>query len=213
MSLDLASAIATAKNLLSDPGAWLILLEIDTPALDEPLKLVRNTEDIVWDSETWTAFPFELAESKQSSDGMIQSIALRVSNVLRQIEKYVNEADGGTDTTVTLRVVYSEELALDAVIEEIFKVGKIRCTNDWVIFELQPDSFFTQLFPRDLFSRTSCKKKFKGRECGYTGTIYSSCNKVLEDCIARGNESRFGGTPSIPDGIFDEAGVAPSYAE
>lgn len=63
MSLILSAAIAQAKNQLNDPGAWLVLLEINTPALEDPLRLVRNTEDITWDGETWTAFPFDLDES------------------------------------------------------------------------------------------------------------------------------------------------------
>jgi len=213
MGLTLSSAIAQAKNMLSDPGAWLVLLEIDTPALEDPLRLVRNTEDITWDGETWTAFPFDLDESKQDADGSIQTLAIRVSNVQRQVEKYVNDADGGSNTTVTLRVVYSEELDEDAVLEEIFTVGTVRCTNDWVTFELEPEAFLTQRFPRDTFNRTRCRWNFKSRECGYTGTTYSSCNNVLADCILRDRVSSFGGTPGLPDGSNEEAGIIGSTAE
>jgi len=213
MSLSLSAAIAEAKNKLNDTGAWLVLLEIDTPALVDPLRLVRNTEDVTWDSETWTAFPFELDESKQDANGSIQTLSVRVSNIKRQIEKYVNDADGGSATTVTIRVVYSAELTEDAVLEEVFTVGTVKCTTDWVTFELEPNSFFTQRFPRNTFNRTKCRWDFKGRECGYTGATYSSCSNILSDCIARGQTANFGGTPGLPGGSNEEDGIIGSTAE
>jgi len=71
MPLTLAAAIALAKNRLSDDGAWLVLLDI---VLDEStvLYLVRNTEDITWGGQTYTAFPFDVDDAKQSGDGSIQ---------------------------------------------------------------------------------------------------------------------------------------------
>ena len=44
-----------------------------------------------------------------------------------------------------------------------------------------------------------CPFKFKGIECGYKGAA-SKCNKTLKRCRELGNNERFGGEPSIPQG-------------
>jgi phage-related protein len=109
MALTLASAIANAKNTLSDSGAWLITLEIRFADPNNTiLRIVRNTEDIYWGGYTWTAFPFEIDAVRHSADGSPQTVALRVSNVLRQVEKYIIQADGALGSSVTLRVLYWE---------------------------------------------------------------------------------------------------------
>jgi len=124
MPLTLAAAIALAKNRLSDDGAWLVLLDI---VLDEStvLYLVRNTEDITWGGQTYTAFPFDVDDAKQSGDGSIQSVAIRVSNVMRAVQRQIEALDGMGEASVILRVVYSEELDEGAVIEETFSVGSV----------------------------------------------------------------------------------------
>ena len=42
-----------------------------------------------------------------------------------------------------------------------------------------------------------CSWTFKSDECGYTGSS-ESCGKTLTECKEKGNETRFGGFPSIP---------------
>ena len=160
----------------------------------------------------WQKFPYDLAESKQASDGSIQTLQARVANVLRQVESYINDADGGYGSEVIIRVVYNGDLTLtDAVLEERFDVGKVSFDNIWGAFELIPDSFFTNRFPKDTFSRVSCRHDFKSRECGYTGSE-TECNRTMDDCIARSNEANFGACPAIPGGSFNEDDPAVIYA-
>jgi len=54
-----------------------------------------------------------------------------------------------------------------------------------------------RMAPAKLYSRRLCRWRFRGPECGYTGPE-TSCGLRLADCIARGNEERFGGYPGIP---------------
>jgi len=216
MSLSLSSAIALAKNKLSDDGAWLVLLEIQFNDLAATiLRLVRNTEDIVWDGETWIAYPFDLEEAKQSADGSVQSVALRVSNVLRSVQRYIESMDGMGAAVVIIRVVYSNELDEAAVIEETFSVGKITCAAEWVSIELQPENFWARRCPRFTYTRQNCRWTFKSTECGYAGAT-TSCNKTLAACAAMAggsNTGRFGGFPSIPGVGFSENGTAESVAD
>jgi phage-related protein len=216
MPLSLSSAIALAKNQLSDDGAWLVLLEIQFNDLAATvLRLVRNTEDIVWGGETWTAYPFDLDEARQSADGSVQSVAIRVSNVLRAVQRYIESLDGMGAAEVIIRVVYSNELDEAAVIEETFSVGKITCAAEWVTIELQPENFWTRRCPRYTYTRQNCRWNFKSDECGYSGAT-ASCNKTLAACAAMtggSNIARFGGFPAIPGVGFDENGTAESVAD
>jgi len=43
------------KNLMHSPDPWLILLEITLTDLTV-FRLVKNTEDITYNGNTWTAF-------------------------------------------------------------------------------------------------------------------------------------------------------------
>lgn len=197
--LTLAAAIINAKNLLSDPGAWLLLLEVqfNDPASTVE-RLVRNTENITWNSQTWTAFPFIPDPAKQNADGSIQKVQVRVSNYLRAVEGYILDADGAVGSTVILRVVYSEELALDAVIEETFVVTHTACAHDWCTFELGPENLWRLPFPRERFDRQVCRyEEFKGTSCGYSGAA-TSCARTLDACIALSNQGRYGAFPAIP---------------
>ena len=213
MPLTLSAAIALAKNQLSDDGAWLALLEIQFHDVGGTiLRLVRNTEDISWGGETWTAYPFDLDEARQSSDGSVQSVTIRVSNVLRAVQDYVESLDGMGAAEVVLRVVYSNELDEAAVIEETFSVGKISCTAEWVAIELQPENFWARRCPRYTYSRQNCRWNFKGTECGYSGAT-TACNKTLAACAALANTANFGGFPAIPGAGFDENGTAESVAD
>ena len=45
----------------------------------------------------------------------------------------------------------------------------------------------------DLRELTPCPYAFCDRACGYQGAA-TSCSKTLSDCIAKGNEGRFGGS-------------------
>jgi len=215
--LSLASAIVSAKNKIDDIGAWLVLLEAQ---FNDPsstvLYLVRNTEDITWDSQTWTKFPFELDIARQGSDGSIQTLRARVPNVLRAVEGHINDADGAVGSTVIVRVIYSEDLSLDAVIEETFTVSKTVCTAQWADFELAPENIWVRQFPRDVYDRQICRwKAFKGTECGYGGAT-ATCNRTLDACInmaGGSNVARFGGFPAIPGVGFDPDKTAVSEAE
>ena len=52
--LSISQAAKLEKNKIEGDTAWLILMEIYvTPSII--LRLVRNTEDITWNGETWVS--------------------------------------------------------------------------------------------------------------------------------------------------------------
>lgn len=196
---DLSVIAKLEKNKISSTGAWLILLEIQFQGAT--IRVVNNNEDIEWPAGSgtrWVAFPFELGEVSENSKGELPSLQLKVSNVTRIIQQYLEQYAGGTDATVILRVVMSEHLDLTTPeLTEVFNVKSTSTDAMWAYFNLGPDYALTQRFPPDRYMRNFCPFKFKGIKCGYSGPL-TTCNKTLKDCRERNNSERFGGFPGIP---------------
>ena len=194
-SLSLASILE--KNRLASDGAWLILLEIVLGAAH--LHLVRNTENITWDGQEYTAFPFEMDAQKEDRQELTQ-LTIRVSNVSRVVQGYVEAAGGGTGATVIIRVVNSNHLDMPADLEEVFTSLSATADVHWVLFVLGIGEIMSQRFPADRNMRNYCRyKQFKGVRCGYNDTAME-CNRTLARCRDLLNSGRFGGEPGLPGG-------------
>ncbi len=194
------SAIAKLeKNKISSTGAWLVLIEVQFQGAT--IRVVNNNEDIEWPTgsgTTWIAFPFELGEVNENSKGELPALQLKVSNVTRTIQQYLEEYAGGTDATVILRVVMSEHLDLTTPeMTETFSVKSTSTDAMWAYFNLGPDFALTQRYPADRYMQNFCPYRYKSIKCGYNGAL-PPCNKTLSQCRERNNSTRFGGAPGIP---------------
>ena len=200
--LNLSVAGMLEKSQISSDGVWLLLVEVSVPDSNEPLRLVRNNEDIIWNGCLWNAFNLKLGEIIEDNKGQAQSIPLQISNITQIIQAYVEENNGLTGTTVTIRVVHSEHLdnALPEV-EEIFTVESTVCDSQWVTFNLGCDLSSQLRFPFRRVLKNFCawRDKYKGIECGYAGSL-PACDGTLQSCRNRDNSVRYGGEPSIPEG-------------
>ena len=194
--LSLASALISRKNMLSDDGAWLVLLEIDFPGAEPTMRIVRNTEDVVWDSQTWTAFPFAVDTINENNKGEEVNVVVRVSNVSRYVQGILEDTDTvGAD--ITLRVVHSEHLDTSAALTMEFLCTAVVADSEWVSFTLGAKSVFRRRFPQERILKDFCRWRFQSTPCGYSGA-QTSCDKTLEDCRDnKSNEDRFGGFPLV----------------
>jgi len=202
---DLSAAAKLEKNKLASDGAWIILLEINLESVDT-IRICRNTENIVWNGHTWTAFSFELDDRTESAMGEIPSITIRVSNVLRTIEYYLQQGNGGVGAEVIVRVVHSKHLDLtEPELEEHFEVLHTKSDAMWVHFILGAPNPMLGRFPRPRYIPNFCRfaaaRQFKGEGCGYTGPD-TTCEGTLAACRAKGNSQRFGGSPGVATGIY-----------
>ena len=164
------------KNKLSTAGVWVILLEVtltDTPATT--LRFARNTEDVVFEGETYTAFPFEIDTTQQTSKGEIPSITVRVSNIQRMIQPYLEDLDGGIGSAVKITVINTKYLNEDyAELEMTFDVLATQSNSRWITFTLGAPNPLRQRFPLYRFIALHCRFGFNRPvlnypECGYSG--------------------------------------------
>lgn len=157
----------TEKNKTASPYAWLVLLEI-TLSDSTIFRLVRNEEDIVFETNTYTAFNFQLEPTVLNSKGQIPTLTLRVSNVTFLLQSKLQELNGGIGSTVRMIVVNSNLLAKDfSDLEMNFEVLAASSTNMWVEFILGSPSPLRQRFPLEKYQALGCDWRFEAVECSY----------------------------------------------
>jgi len=192
----LSANLIKEKNLISGTHPWLILLDVEIDE-SETIYIVRNVDDITFDGQLYTAFPFEIDPIKFMNTGEISTVQIRVCNITRTIQGYLEENDGLIGNSVTLRVVNEGFLAENyAELTMTFQI--LSCTADasWVSFSCGMPNPMNRRFPLYRYIGSYCNWQFKSAECAYTGAI-TTCKRTLVDCQAKSNSSRFGGNPGL----------------
>jgi len=182
------TSLLLEKNKLNSTIPWLILLEVTIPSTPATtLYLVRNTENITYNLQTYAAFPFELDVSKQVSKGDIPTIEVRVSNVTRTIQAYLEDYDGLVDESVTIRVVAKPVGEPDYLEAESWTYDILVTHSDaeYVYFTLGAPNPLSKRFPLYRYIAFNCRWRFR---------LDSSI--VAPECNYLGNDSAITWTPS-----------------
>jgi len=207
MTIALSSIAIEEKNKLATDSVFLVCLKITIPGLEDPLYIVRDSQNLAWNGITWVAFPFEIDEIGDTNKGEVPQVNIRVSNVSRAMEFYIQQYDadcknnGFAPITVNIYVVNTAAIAADPdappEVEHLFELSKPQSNAQWVTFVLGAANPFTRRFPRNRFLKSHCRvQKFKDADCGYSGAE-TICDRTLTRCRELGNSDRFGGFPGI----------------
>ena len=193
------SAISKAeKNKLSTNSIFHILLEI---RLSDVIYICYNNENVTWKGQEYLGFPFEIGEISDQMDGSDPNVSLKISNVARGFQWYIEDSEGAVGVEVILRVVNSLNMNGDADLEEFFTVIVCNVDEQWITFTLGNGYSAKSIRPLDRYMKNHCPYRYKGIRCGYNGNI-STCNHTLIDCRNHSNSQRFGGYSGI-----DQQGV------
>lgn len=191
MPLVLSSTGIEEKNKLATDSVWYILLEITIPATpsDIVVRVVRNNENVTWNSQTWQAMAFEMDEITEDSKGEVPRVDVRVSNINRVMEQYIRDydtyikANGFSPISVKLYIVNSKNLAsATPEVEHWFELKQPKTNAKWATFSLGAANPYNKRVPMNRILRNHCRWKFKDGNCGYWGTIVTSCNKSVSNC-------------------------------
>lgn len=194
--LNLPLALRLEKNKLVSTAPWLILLSLTLPDASV-IRLVRNTDDVTFGGNVYTAFAFELGDVSSGGDGRIQGVTLKVANPGRALQPYLEAYGGMVGCAVTLVVVHADNLATDYTeLTLAWDVISAESAEDWIVFTLGAENPLRRRFPLQAAIPFSCNWQFKGIECGYAGPTIS-CARTLDACRLLGNSVRFGGRPGI----------------
>jgi lambda family phage minor tail protein L len=169
----------------------LVTLDITIPGVAEVVYLVNNSDNITWKGNEYIAFPFELEELTDQSTAEVPSVSLKISNVSRVMDVYLDEydtyvkANGYAPIEVTISVINTAVIAVapsaDAEVSHSFILKKPSADARWATFELGVMNLFNRRFPQNRILKNHCRYKFKDSRCGYVGTTVR-CGKTLSVC-------------------------------
>lgn len=198
----LPAALITEKNTLLQDSAYIILLQIDFSG--QTIRLANNTEDIVWNSQTWNKTYFEIDTIDLTATGELPSISCRIQNIDRSLMVYLDNNSGGQGAVIWFYVVNTNHLSETTPFLE-FKFTVVGCTEtvDFITFKLGMKNPMLRAFPYWRIMKRYCRyKTFKGPLCQYSGSE-TSCNRTYKVCDeTMNNVSRIGCFPSVGSGDF-----------
>ncbi len=199
----LPANLITAKNALASTHPWILLLEVTIPSdPEEIIRLARNTEDVEFQGNPYTAFPFEIDAVKETSKGELPVVSLRVVNVSQMVQSYIEEYDGLVGQPVKLIVVNANHLSVDySELELNFDITACQANALWVTWNIGAPNPLARRFPLYRYLGLSCAwaGHFKGVECKYIGSD-TICDGTLDACRAKANAVNFGGFPGLSQG-------------
>lgn len=219
-----------------EPSAIIEMFELDATAFGgDLLRFHAGTnglrQNLVWQGNTYTAFPVQASGFDMSGNGQLPRPKLQVANVTgaitllvltyddllgakvtrkRTLAKYLDAVNfpGGTNPTADATAEFNDDV--------FFIDRKATETRDVVEFELAAafDVAGVQL-PRRQIIQNVCTWRYRGTECGYTGTSYFDANDQpvgsagLDVCAKRLSscKARFGANNPLPFGSFPAAGL------
>lgn len=197
MARDLDSVFRTQKNKEENKPVHLYTIT-DYDDSGNDLRLTGFDDDIEYDDLVYTSFPIRHEFISENIKGEIPTVTIKVSNVSRLIQAYLELYDF-RGKKVTIRQVFADQLGTDtAYIDDVYYIDSY--TADSLNVEFRLTSKFDILdveIPVRKYSRNYCGWKFRESECGYAGAE-TECNKTLTRCRELHNQLRFGGFPSIP---------------
>jgi lambda family phage minor tail protein L len=188
------------------------------------------TGNIIFDSNTYIRLPVEATGFDYSSSGSLPRPTLRISNLFSDMTTLLllvnattpgNDLGGATVRRIrTLKKFLDGEAAADPNARfptEIWYVDRKSNENrDLVEFELASKfDLAGVMLPQRQIIANVCQWKYRGAECGYTGSSYWNvndqpvgtlaadvCGKRVESC-----KLRFGATAELPFGSYPGAGL------
>lgn len=197
MAIPLIQPLIEEKNKISQDQPWLLFLTMTNVAKTTVIRLVRNTENITFKGHEYVAFPFEIDSIPEASVGSLPTLSIKVSNVDRQIQTYVEQdATFGSGWEVIISLAHISQLSgtnlLNQVaeIEHKFQSLDLTADNENLTINLGVPNPMLIQFPRQKFSGNFCQRTFNdGVGCPYSskgrGNGYTSCKKTLSDCKDR----------------------------
>jgi len=184
---------------LIDPyvgGAWIWLVEITIPGY-ATLYYAKNTEDVIYAGQTYTANNFIPGLASLTGDGSVPRIGLVVAqDGTYVLEDEINATEGGGGGTV--KIIRTYENFFDIRVAELEQEVNILVgdsdAND-IVFQLGSPNPLLKKIPLRRNSSKKCPYStpslFKGPECQYAGED-ATCGGFYEDCHDKGNAGNFG---------------------
>lgn len=199
-SLSTASKLQVVK--LRGDSPYLILITVDFGG-GNIFHIVDNNEDVTFRGTTFYHWNFTLGDL--TDDGkQLSKLPLKVDNVMQVPQRIVEQFNGGTSGLVYLYIVNYANIASGiADLEEEFVIQDTTCEDRWITFNLGADFHLRSRYPKKRIMKNHCTHTYGDIECAVpssTISTFPTCNRTLSACRERGNSTRYGAEPGIPQG-------------
>lgn len=225
-----------AKDIQSlNPGGVVELFELDATILGDSIyRFHAGTNemygDIVWDGDTYAAFPIEASGFELSTKGTLPRPTLRIANVtglIGALTRTVNDLVGAKVTRKRTLVKYLDAANFaegngladpsQTFPEDIYYVNrKVSENRIYIEFELASAMDLHGIkLPRRQIIQNVCAWVYRSSECSYSGGAVAKANDQLTSVLAEdvcgkrlsSCKLRFGETAQLPYGGFPGAGL------
>lgn len=233
--------MSTSESIVSElqslaPSAIIELFQLDATSFGGDIYYFHAgtnglRQNITWQGQEYVAYPIQMSGFEFSAGGQLPRPQMVVSNVTGAITALVlayNDLLGAKVTRKRTMAKYLDAVNFTGGVnpnadpdaefnDDIFFIERKTTENNQAVsFELSA-SFDVQgvKLPRRQIIQNICPWKYRGAECGYTGTNYFDsndnsvssssldvCGKRLSSC-----ELRFGTNLELPFGGFPAAGL------
>jgi len=205
----ISADIQAEINQIGDAGALLLLVELYHPATASTNRYVRNHASITYNTYTYYPTAMEFGDINETLQGDLPTFTLRIGHTpyvyigstTNEFADSLNTYNGLIGSTVTIKLVHSDHLALTPELTYIFEILETEQDANWVTFTLGIPNPLTTRFPRDRYVPSLCRFLFKGDYCQYTGS-QTTCNHTLTRCRTLANSLHFGGSPGIAEDVY-----------
>lgn len=120
-------------NKLNADEALLVILEIEHPLVDDPIRLVNDSQDLLFKGNTYIAMPFIL-KKQDDIQGELPRATITIANVGRTMIKWIDASGGGRGAKIKVSLV--RRTSTDEEESISFDVGSVSVTTERVVFNL-----------------------------------------------------------------------------
>lgn len=146
--MTISDAMKAAVFSQETEEVFLVLLTLNHIELDEPIRLVNNTEQIVSNGNTFIPFPFRLTLPIDDSTSLPRA-SLEVDNVDRQIVEAIRTITSAP--TVTLEIVRAAAPDVIEISWDDFRLQDVSYNSLTITGTLSMENFIGEPYPSDQF--------------------------------------------------------------
>lgn len=104
MPIDYSSEYKSTLAKVNAPEAPIMLMEINHPALSNPVRVVNDTQDITSNEKLYIACPFRYV-LPDDFEGQIPKARISIDNVGRDLMYWIEASNGGNGSVVTFKQI------------------------------------------------------------------------------------------------------------
>lgn len=120
-------------NKLNQDEALMILLEVRHPHLSDPIFLVRDSKDFLFNGNNYLAMNFSLRR-QADIQGELPKVTIDIPNVGRSLVRWIDQSNGGANAVITVILARRSSSIIEEKID--FGINTVTINSETVSLSL-----------------------------------------------------------------------------